>query len=234
MPEMAATKTPALTTAAEIRTALTQAEAVLHQATEALAQAIYRHLSDPSIDTAAAQAAVAAAQKQVARFRAALPVAEAEEAAALAATQAALRADQCKRLDRKLKALVNAAMQFTAAQTNAASSWHRMTKAAGAARSLLPDALRSNGAGFNAQLAAVPLRHLCELEISRIGLRPVLDPNPDLTAPGARAAGVPINMQGQPERLPTLEAGLKSLAALIGQAHASHLLAPVRCQAPGS
>jgi hypothetical protein len=203
-------------TSASIREQLEQAEVTLRQAQEALAQAAFRQLADPSIDTTLEQETADAAQCQVARLRAALPIAERAEAARLEEVRARLAADQRKRLEHGLKGLAKNAMQFSVHYQNCRSAWLRMVRSGAEAAGLLFDAQNPQLKGvFQLKLSASALRALADQEINRLGLLPALADG--VSAPGTTPRAVPMTLTNAPHRLPSLEDEMRRLATVIMQ-----------------
>jgi hypothetical protein len=219
--------TPKMPTVAEIRAQRDAAEAALHRAQEALAQAAYSQLADPSIDTTSEQEAADAAQCQVDRLRAVLPIAESAEAARLEEVRARLAAEQRKRLEHGLKGLTKHAMQFSVHYQNCRSAWLRMVRSGEEAAGLLFDTPqdRQLKGTFQLKLSASGLRALADQEINRLGLLPALEDG--VSAPGTNPRAVGLNFTNAPHRLPSLEDEVRRLAAVIMRSAPEPLPQPV-------
>jgi hypothetical protein len=201
-------------TAAEIRAQLAAAETALHHAKEALAQATYQALFAGADASPQEQDAVDAAQRQVDKLRAVLPIAEKSEAAALAATRAKLAEEQRKGLEKVFRDLVKHAIGVSVAAQNTRSAWLRLVRAGEEASRLLFDEQRQVGRGNLARrLGASELRRLCDQEINRLGLLP--DFQGGISAPGTNTALVDLNFKAKPQQLPSLEGEIKALIAAL-------------------
>jgi hypothetical protein len=168
----------------------------------------------PDRDVGGEQAAVEAARQRVEHLRAMLPVIEKAEQEALAATRATLDADRRKQLARAMRELLKQAIHFAAAYANSASAFRRMCQAGADAELLLSDAQRRTGNGFfQIKLSASGLKAMAEAEINRVGLLPAHASG--LSAPGANPRNVAVNFINAPHLLPSLEAEIRRLAALL-------------------
>ena len=157
-----------------------------------------------------------AARRRVEELNLLLAMIERAEAEALAETRARLADEQRKRLERALRDLLKHSMQFSAAYTNAASAFRRMTAAGNEAARLLPDAQRNMANGSLAlRLSGPGLKLLGDQEINRIGLLPALRRDGEASAPGTNPTAVDLRRSNAPHQLPVLEAEIRRLTALI-------------------
>jgi hypothetical protein len=200
---------------AELKATITEAERDHAAAAVALGEALVVQRAMPDRDVAPEQAAVDAARRRVEQLRVMLPIVERAETEALEATRATVDADRRKQLARVLRDLLQQAIRFSVGYQNAASAFRRMVQAGGEAERLLSDAQRRQGSGFfQIKLSANGLRAACEAEINRVGLVPA-HASDGLSAPGAHHRNVAVNFINAPHLLPSLEAEIRRLSALL-------------------
>jgi hypothetical protein len=212
MPEMAAPKMPS---AAEVRRQIAEAENAVLQEVVRLGEALVIRAVTPDRSVDAEEAELAVARARVEQLKAMLPIVEKIETDAVVAARAKLAEEQRRRLERELRDLAKAAMQFSVYQQNAASAFRRLVKAGTEATGVLNAAQKQIGNGhFVGQLHAASLKRMCETEINRLGLRPSLDAE-GISAPGTNRATVGLGHANSPHLLPALEPSVKAVVSAI-------------------
>jgi hypothetical protein len=188
-----------LMTSTEVHERLAVADRIHLSATRELGEALVA-----GRDASAEQAAVNAANQQVAGLMAMLPIIKQAEQAALAETKDRVAGDRRKQLEKAMKALLQQALHFSANYANAASSYRRMVQAGVDANKLLFDAPKR--AAFALRLSEAGLHAAATQEINRLGQRVV-----GTSAPGT----TPVRSNFHREPPAPLEQEIRSLTRQI-------------------
>src|SRR5262249_16788914 len=104
------------------------------------------------------------------------------------------------------------AIRFSVGYQNAASAFRRLVAAGSEAERLLSDSQRRTG-HFQTKLSACGLRVMADTEINRLGLLPFHAGG--ISAPGTDPRHVNLAFRECPQNLPSLEAEIRRLTALL-------------------
>ena len=209
-------------TIVDLRSKLAEAEASLPALEKAFQEAALADLSGDDAGAAeAAREAVQEAQTQIAKLRAAIPAAERQEAQAIAAAQAKIRAQHVTKLTKDLKELETQAIRYSCGVENAVKAWKRLTRTADAVTELLQKGfpeLCSPSLGYVGAMGLLtpgPLQRQALREIARLGLHPILSSARRWNFPAADYANVDLRFHQMPHELPAMAEEIKGLASDI-------------------
>ena len=209
-------------TIVDLRSKLAEAESSLPALEKAFQEAALAELTGDHPGAAeTAREAVQEAQAQIAKLRAAIPAAERQEAQALAAAQARIRAQHVTKLTKELKELETQAIRYSCAIENSVKAWRRLTRIADAITELLQKGFPElctptlGYVGAMGMLTPGPLQRQALREIARLGLHPILSPARRWNFPASDYANVDMRFHEMPHELPAMPEEIKALASDI-------------------